>query len=359
MSLSKSHFPSFNMADFSDSMKKLGSTTSTFFNRAKQYTEEQLGKSEATVLDARFESLVEKADRTKCRTEQLLRQTETLLQPNIGVRAEEYVYDKLEKKKPERKTNLETLGCYMSETGQEFGPGTSYGGALIKCGETEKKLGQAEKEFMRKTNSHFLQPLRSFLEGDMKTIQSERKTLFAKRLDLDSCKSKVRKAQSPEKMQQAEQELRVAQAEFDRQYEVTKLLLDGINTAHANHHRALLSFVEAQAQYYAQCHNYMQELHRQLGTPPGDILPPTPAASAPSAAEVAAGPDPAGFTRPAQTKKAKVLYDYDAADDSELSLLSDEILTVYTLPGMDNDWMMGERGRQRGRVPVTYLELLD
>lgn len=49
-----------------------------------QYTEEQLGKSEATVLDARFESLVEKADRTKSRTEQLLRQTETLLQPNIG-----------------------------------------------------------------------------------------------------------------------------------------------------------------------------------------------------------------------------------------------------------------------------------
>lgn len=108
MSLSKSHFPSFNMADFSDSMKKFGSSTSTFFHRAKQvdflsvswvnlsislgdfwllylqYTEEQLGKSEATVLDARFESLVEKADRTKSRTEQLLRQTETLLQPNIG-----------------------------------------------------------------------------------------------------------------------------------------------------------------------------------------------------------------------------------------------------------------------------------
>ena len=31
---------------------------------------------------------------------------------------------------------------------------------------------------------------------------------------------------------QAEADLRVAQAEFDRQYEVTKLLLDGINTAH-------------------------------------------------------------------------------------------------------------------------------
>jgi endophilin-B len=46
---------------------------------------------------------------------------------NLGLRAEEFLYDKLEKKKPERKTNLETLGFYMSDAGQEFGPGTSYG----------------------------------------------------------------------------------------------------------------------------------------------------------------------------------------------------------------------------------------
>ncbi|KXJ18872.1 endophilin-B1 isoform X2 [Exaiptasia diaphana] len=355
MSISKNHFSSFTMADFSDSMKKFGAASSTFFNRAKQYTEEQFGKSEATVLDARFMSLNEKADRTKCRTEQLLRQTETLLQPNIGYRAEEYLLDKLEKKKPERNTNLQTLGQFMRDAGHEFGPGTSYGSALIKVGTTEQMLGASEKEFMKKTDSHFLHPLRSFLEGDMKTIAAERRTLFAKRLDLDSCKAKVKKAQSPEKMQQAEQELRVAQAEFDRQYEVTKLLLDGINTAHASHHRALLSFVEAQAQYYAQCHQYMQDLQRQLGSPPGDIMPPVAAPTAPPSA----GKDMSGLPKPAQTRKAKVLYDYDAADDSELSLLSDEILTVYSLPGMDNDWMMGERGQQRGRVPVTYLELID
>ena len=32
----------------------------------------------------------------------------------------------------------------------------------------------------------------------------------------------------------------------------------------ANHHRALMNFVEAQAQYYAQCHAYMTELQKQL-----------------------------------------------------------------------------------------------
>lgn len=59
------------------------------------------------------------------------------------------------------------------------------------------------------------------------------------------------------------------------------------------------------------------------------------------------------------TRKAKVLYDYDAADSSELSLLADELITVYTVPGMDSDWLVGERGNLKGKVPVTYLELLS
>lgn len=44
------------------------------------------------------------------------------------------------------------------------------GSALVKCGYMQKKVGQAEREFMTKSSSHFLHPLRSFLEGDMKTI---------------------------------------------------------------------------------------------------------------------------------------------------------------------------------------------
>ena len=44
------------------------------------------------------------------------------------------------------------------------------GSALVKCGETEKKLGEAEKELKAKSMSHFLHQLKNFLEGDMKTI---------------------------------------------------------------------------------------------------------------------------------------------------------------------------------------------
>ncbi|KAL9988686.1 hypothetical protein ACROYT_G003160 [Oculina patagonica] len=369
------YFRSVNINNMADSMKKFGSQTATFFSRAKQYTEEQLGTSEKTVFDARFESLVEKADRTKYWTERLLRQTEALLQPNPGMRAEEFVYQKLDKPKPPRLTESEALGQSMIEAGNDFGPGTNYGSALVKVGTTEKKLGQAERDLKAKSMTHFLHQLKSFLEGDMKTITKERRTLLAKRLDLDACKTKVRKAQSPEKIQQmyssrnmvviteldeAEADLRVSQGEFDRQYEVTKLLLDGISTAHANHHRALMNFVEAQAQYYAQCHAYMTELQKQLASPPGEAAAsPLVTPSAPPPADTSSGLDPNTIPRPSLTRKAKVLYDYDAADKNELSLLADEVITVYSAPGLDSDWMIGERGSQRGKVPLTYLELLN
>lgn len=45
---------------------------------------------------------------------------------------------------------------------------------------------------------------------------------------------------------QAECDLRVAQSEFDRQAEITKLLLEGISTSQSSHLRHLHAFVEAQ-----------------------------------------------------------------------------------------------------------------
>ena len=44
------------------------------------------------------------------------------------------------------------------------------GSALVKCGYTQRKIGEADRDFMSKTVSHYIHPLRSFLEGDMKTI---------------------------------------------------------------------------------------------------------------------------------------------------------------------------------------------
>ncbi|XP_069465311.1 endophilin-B2 isoform X5 [Ambystoma mexicanum] len=364
-------------------VKKLASDAGVFFTRAVQFTEEKLGHSEKTELDAHFENLLARADTTKNWTEKILRQTEVLLQPNPSTRVEEFLYEKLDRKVPSRITNGELLAQYMTEAAGEFGPGTPYGMTLLKVGETEKRLGGAERDFIHSSSINFLTPLRNFLEGDWRTISKERRILENRRLDLDACKARLKKAKAAEAKAAAEHELRVAQTEFDRQGEVTRLLLEGISSTHVNHLRCLHEFVEAQATYYAQCYQYMVDLQKQLGSSRGEIFPatlvvnsdstsplstPASAATIPVAPTAASAPgtvvesslSPSDLRPPASgTRKARVLYDYDASDSSELALKSDELITVYSLPGMDPDWLVGERGNQKGKVPVTYLELLS
>lgn len=145
-------------------------------------TEEKLGTSEKTNLDTHFENLWERADTTKNWTEKIVRNTEAVLIPNPGNRVEDYIYEKIEKKRPSRLSNLEYLGLDMIEAGNEFGPGTGYGGMLIKVGQYEQKLGQAERDFIGSAGMVFTQPLRKFLDGEMKTILKEKSILELKRL---------------------------------------------------------------------------------------------------------------------------------------------------------------------------------
>ncbi|XP_053474080.1 endophilin-B2b isoform X5 [Ictalurus furcatus] len=363
-------------------VKKLASDAGVFFTRAVQFTEEKLGQAEKTELDTHLENLIARGDCTKNWTEKIFRQTEVLLQPNPSARIEEFFYEKLDRKIPTRTTNGELLGQYMQDAAKDFGPGTAYGSTLYTVGDYQKRLGGAEREFLQVSAVSFLTPLRNFLEGDWRTISKERRLLENRRLDLDVCKARLKKAKLAEAKAAAEQELRVAQTEFDRQAEVTRLLLEGVSSTHVNHLRCLHEFVEAQAAYYAQCHKHMQDLQKELSSANGDTFPnafvANPSVSAISTSSTLSSAAVPGVSPPAAssssldtlkiedvnppatgTRKAKVLYDYDAADTSELSLLADELITVYTVPGMDPDWLIGERGNQKGKVPVTYLELLS
>uniref|UniRef100_A0A7N4P9Z6 Endophilin-B1 n=1 Tax=Sarcophilus harrisii TaxID=9305 RepID=A0A7N4P9Z6_SARHA len=371
------------------------------------FTEEKLGQAEKTELDAHLENLLSKAECTKHWTEKIMKQTEVLLQPNPNARIEEFVYEKLDRKAPSRTNNQEVLGQYMIDAGNEFGPGTAYGNALIKCGETQKRIGMADRELIQTSAINFLTPLRNFIEGDYKTIAKEKKLLHNKRLDLDAAKTRLKKAKMAEakaiqlnstqpegdnfmvnlsymlnllhvKWLKSEQELRITQSEFDRQAEITRLLLEGISSTHAHHLRCLNDFVEAQMTYYAQCYQYMLDLQKQLGSFPSAFVSNNNQSSAtsmsnasvssstavttsllPSTSNTVITPTVSDLKESSGSRKARVLYDYDAANSSELSLLADEVITVYSIVGMDSDWLMGERGNQKGKVPITYLELLN
>uniref|UniRef100_A0A0K0FCC7 Endophilin B (inferred by orthology to a D. melanogaster protein) n=1 Tax=Strongyloides venezuelensis TaxID=75913 RepID=A0A0K0FCC7_STRVS len=257
-------------------LKKLTNDASGFFTRAKQLTEETFLNAEKTELDANFENLLQRADKTEEHTKKLLSCLECYLQPNPTVRMEEVLYEKLELKKEECKlNNFEKLGHAMLDAGTAFGSETPYGDALLKTSQSQMKLGNIEREFINKCANNTLLPIRRFLEGDIKTIQKERKVLHHKRLDLDACKNRLKKAKSQETqaspgigltIEQAEADLRVAQSEFDKQVEITKLLLEGVQTARNNHLKCIRDFVETQMAFYAQAHQTMVDLQRELSS---------------------------------------------------------------------------------------------
>ncbi|KAK6325376.1 hypothetical protein J4Q44_G00047180 [Coregonus suidteri] len=283
---------------------RLAVDAGAFINRAVQYTEESLGQAEKTELDSRLESLLDRADSTKTWTDKIISQTETLLQPNPGARLEDLFYKGLDWSTPERPTPHELLSENMMDAALELGRHTPYGSTLIKCGELERQIGVANKKLIQSTDINFLSPLRRFTDQEYTVIQNERRQLVNKRLDLDIAKARLRKAQEADseaqglnanplgeeyvahvsymfsflrvrwlkmwaqEVSQAEMELRISQSVFDRQSEITRLLLEGINTTHAAHLRSLYDFVEDQASYYAQCYQLTQDLHTQLASAP-------------------------------------------------------------------------------------------
>ncbi|KAH8421067.1 hypothetical protein KR222_009701 [Zaprionus bogoriensis] len=384
------NLPNFNVKNL---VKEAGSTIS----RVVQLTEEKLGTTERTEYDLHFQNLAERADVTKSWTEKIVRDTESVLIPNPQNRVEDFIFEKIEKSKPKRLSNLEHLALDMIEAGGDFGQDMPYGQALIKVGQTEQKLGQCEHDFIATSGICFTQPLRKFLEGEMKTIGKERGILETKRLDLDACKNRVKKARSmlgqqakdgisPEAvLEQAERDLRVAQAEFDRQSEITKLLLDGISTSQASHLRHLHAFVQAQVRYYRQCGDVMDQLQRELANLGG----PTPYApldlqdagksnaagglgggtrGAPGNNNSGAGSGSGGHkpnsSMPVhastdQMQRARVLCSYDAKDHTELNLSANEVIFVTECSPINEDYMYGKQGLMKGLVPRAFVEMLD
>ncbi|CAF1155819.1 unnamed protein product [Rotaria sp. Silwood1] len=328
----------------------------TLLSRAKQFTEEKLGQAtDRTEYDENFEEMLARADRTKIWTERLTSHVETVLQPNINERLEEFILTKLDQKSLNKPNIYEQLGHCMCEAGNDFGPSTQYGSALIKCGQFHQKLGLAHKEFIHSVAVSFMQPLKSFLDGEMKSLTKERRTLEMKRLDLDAAKSKKKKSKltnSSTTMAMADSsdiELRHAQAEFDRQLELTRLMLDGLNNSHNHHLRCLNDLVESELQHHRQSVQILEDLRKQLGITKSTVN----LSTAPSTPRTIQTP-----------RTATVKFDYDASDPNELSVLAKETVNIILdnnneKLSNDSDWITIERPhtKERGRVPRAYLHI--
>ncbi|XP_013099987.1 endophilin-B1 isoform X3 [Stomoxys calcitrans] len=368
------HLPNFNVKNL---VKEAGSTLS----RVVQLTEEKLGTTERTEYDTEFSDLADRADVTKVWTEKMVKNVESVLVPNPQNRVEDFIFEKIDKSKPQRLSNLEHLALDMIEAGADFGQDKPYGQTLVKVGQAEQRLGKCERDFIASTSICFTTPLRKFLDGEMKNITKERSTLESKRLDLDACKGRVKKARSmlgqqakdgvsPEAvLEQAERDLRVAQSEFDRQSEITKSLLEGIETSQASHLRHLHAFVETQVRYYKQCTDVMNQLQKELaknrpGQPLLRINSEDIDTGPPNANRASSSTSPSiqssSIDNPSKHNQIKTIS--NAKDDFDLEYDTTAITSVILVcecSPINMDYMYGKQGLLKGLVPRAFVEMLD
>ncbi|OBS69707.1 hypothetical protein A6R68_01752, partial [Neotoma lepida] len=182
------------------------------------FTEEKLGQAEKTELDAHLENLLSKAECTKIWTEKIMKQTEVLLQPNPS-------------------KTLDFSALRFASQGPTYVEQSVY--TVFRNGRSNL-FGVFMAVMCSLSLTYALKQLNSArLEGDNIMVNFSYMLNF---LHVKWLKS--------------EQELRITQSEFDRQAEITRLLLEGISSTHAHHLRCLNDFVEAQMTYYAQCYQY-------------------------------------------------------------------------------------------------------
>ncbi|CAF3014198.1 unnamed protein product [Rotaria socialis] len=315
----------------------------TLLSRAKQFTEEKLGQAtDRTEYDDNFDHLLLDADRAKAWTERLISNVSIFLQPNPNERLEDFILTKFDQK-TNKQNIVEQLGQCMVEAGNDFGSSTQYGSTLIKCGQTHQKLGHIYKDFIQSSVMGYMQPLKSFLEGEMKSITKERRTLEMRRLDLDAARSKQKKSKmlsrnnnTPVAMaDSSDADVRHAQAEFERQYHITRLTLDGLPNAQNHHLSCLFDLIESELQYHQKSVQILEEFHKKIG-----LSKPIPHASLP------------------RLRTAIVKFDYEALDSNELSVLAKETVNIIS-DGDDSDWVTVEKQltKQQGRVPRAYLQI--
>uniref|UniRef100_A0AC34R0Z3 SH3 domain-containing protein n=1 Tax=Panagrolaimus sp. JU765 TaxID=591449 RepID=A0AC34R0Z3_9BILA len=58
------------------------------------------------------------------------------------------------------------------------------------------------------------------------------------------------------------------------------------------------------------------------------------------------------------TRQARAIMDYEAVSPQEMSIRQNDVLIVYRLPGLDPEFVMAEKSGKRGRVPLSFLEII-
>lgn len=308
-----------------------------------QWTGEKLGKYEVTREESEFLELEKKTDATDETIKRLINKTEEYLQPNPVIRSKLrmlQVANKPEKLYPQPEGELAEA---MLKGAVTLGD-SKLGNSLGSLAEAEKQVAEARTALDARVMQSFVQPLGDFHSREVKEVMHNRNRLEKKRLDYDLKRRAKEKKPNDAK---CDDEFQLASNKYN---DVKETVYTEMHSLLANDEELvsqLVNFAEAQAEYHQAALAIMREAVDKLRSIQGT-------GSAHQHSQGMSPPHPTGYL--AGGRAAVALYDFDAANDGELSFKQGNQIEHCTQ--IDASWIEGVYNGKKGIFPSNYVKFL-
>ncbi|KAL5112130.1 Endophilin-A3 [Taenia crassiceps] len=333
-------------------------------NKANQFMSEKIGGAEGTKLDEEY---------LHCEKE-IIAKTHEYLQPNPATRAKLATLNTFNKiqgkgKAPPYPQPEGQLGECMLKYGNELDQDSLFGECLIQTGNAFKNMEDIKYNMEDQVKREYIEPLRGIQSVELKEINFHRKKLEGRRLDFD-CK-KRKKESNPQAAKVLEDEVKIAEDKFQESKVLAETAMANFLASDFEHISALAEFVDAQANYYRQASEIMDNLHKALlekkdeaqsrGKPThtpkpvqltrtlsGEVSAKNGSMSSPRTPNKS----PVGSKGPC----CRALYQFDAENDTELAFSEGDIIQL--IRQVDENWYEGRLKDKEGFFPVNYVEVI-
>ncbi|KJE98142.1 hypothetical protein CAOG_08154 [Capsaspora owczarzaki ATCC 30864] len=323
-----------------------------FLQLSQQATESMGARDRSEMGDLDFARLEEIVRKMQTDYASVVENTNKLLRPK-SLRQSVLKFAEVIDRHEIDKTRLGKLGQSMVQSGQDIGEESTLGAAFVLCGNTERQLSEAWLQFEQQSGKRFVEPMTVYAQTHLKELQQQLKKLEADRLYVDANKQKAESARRGLGIKSNVVDVSVLK---HREAKVDRLRSEHLTKCDAaraqlehffydmedDQFLVLMSFIEEQMKFFQNGLDILSKLAGQL-----QAITQQPVTSITGTERAA----------PASIRRARVLYDYSANSDDELSLAAGEILSISS--DAQGDWLEAtNQDGMTGLVPSNYVELL-
>uniref|UniRef100_A0A3P9Q6R1 SH3-domain GRB2-like 3b n=1 Tax=Poecilia reticulata TaxID=8081 RepID=A0A3P9Q6R1_POERE len=309
------------------------------FHKASQLLNERLMGAEGTKLDEDFL----KMEKVNVRVCLLMSRTTELLQPNPAYRAKLSMISTVSRIRGQVRTvgypqTEGMLGKCMLFYGQELGPASEFGGALMDVGGALQKVGQTKDALDVGIKRTFIDPLQGLQQSDMKQIKHQLKKVNSQRLDFDYKKRRRGKVST--------ESVRLAWDKFMTSKELAERSMFVLLDSDVDLIGPLAALIAALLDFHRNAQRVLLDLQSDLQARFNWRL------NCIFLSDFLSADCKLLLNQPC----CRAIYSFTSKRDDELDFSEGEVIVLTGQ--VDGDWYEGTLGERSGLLPVSYVEVL-